>query len=100
AADTDAFRFEADEKVPGLINYTAQLARVFIPLSFFLFFYEKFNWRKHLDLVAIGLIGTSFLILFASRTQIFFIDLWIMALYLLMRRPTWGQAIKLYPESF
>src|SRR3989344_6956861 len=36
AADTDVFRFQADDEVPGLINYSAQLARLFIPLSFFL----------------------------------------------------------------
>ncbi len=95
--DPDAFRFEADEKVPGLINYTAQLARVFIPLSFFLMFWQGFSWRKHLDLVAICLVGTAFLILFASRTQIFFIDLWVMGLYLLMRKPNLKQALKFYP---
>jgi oligosaccharide repeat unit polymerase len=97
APDPDAFRFAADVKVPGLINYTAQLARIFIPLSFFLFFYEGFSWRKHWNLVLICLVGTGFLILFASRTQIFFIDLWVMALYLLMRRPNLRQALKFYP---
>lgn len=97
AEDTDVFRFEADEQVPGLINYTAQFARLFIPLSFFLFFFEGFGWRKHWDLVLLSLLGTIALILFASRTQIFFIDLWVMALYLFMRRPNWKQALKFYP---
>jgi oligosaccharide repeat unit polymerase len=97
APDPDEFRFAADEKVPGLINYAAQLARVFIPLSFFLFFKEIFNWRKHWELVVICLIGTGFLIVFASRTQIFFIDLWVMGLYLLMRKPNLKQALKFYP---
>ncbi len=97
APDPDAFRFMADEKVPGLINYLSQLARIFIPLSFFLFFLEGFTWKKHWDLVIVCFIGIFFLILFASRTQIFFIDLWIMALYLLMRRPSIVQAAKFYP---
>jgi oligosaccharide repeat unit polymerase len=97
AEDPDVFRFEADEKVPGLINYLSQLARIFIPLSFFLIFKNGFNWRKHWDLVVMCLIGTVFLILFASRTQIFFIDLWVMALYLLMRKPNFKQALKFYP---
>ncbi|OGE79824.1 MAG: hypothetical protein A2660_03255 [Candidatus Doudnabacteria bacterium RIFCSPHIGHO2_01_FULL_45_18] len=97
APDPDAFRFVADEQVPGLINYCAQLARIFIPLSFFLFFYQGFSFRKHWDMVAICLIGIWFLILFASRTQIFFIDLWVMTLYLLMRKPNWRQALKFYP---
>ena len=48
-------------------------------------------------MVAICLIGIWFLILFASRTQIFFIDLWVMTLYLLMRKPNWRQALKFYP---
>src|SRR3989338_2506295 len=51
APDPDAFRFTADESVPGLINYLSQLARIFIPLSFFVFFAEKFSWKKHWDLV-------------------------------------------------
>ncbi len=97
APDPDAFRFAADEKVPGLINYLAQLARIFIPLSFYLFFKEQFNWKKHWDLSLVCLIGTIFLTLFASRTQIFFIDLWVMALYLLMRKPNLKQALKFYP---
>jgi oligosaccharide repeat unit polymerase len=97
AADPDAFRFAADEQVPGLINYCAQLARVFIPLSFFLFFHEGFKFRKYWDLGLVSLFGVVILILFASRTQIFFIDLWVMALYLLMRRPNWKQALKFYP---
>lgn len=97
SGDPDAFRFTADENVPGLINYTAQLARIFIPLSFFLIFWQKFSWRKHTDLIIISLIGTAALILFASRTQIFFIDLWVMALYLFMRRPNIKQAFKFYP---
>ncbi|MBX4191199.1 MAG: oligosaccharide repeat unit polymerase [Candidatus Doudnabacteria bacterium] len=97
AEDPDVFRFEADEKVPGLINYLSQLARIFIPLSFFLIFKNHFSWRKYWDLTVIGVIGTVFLILFASRTQIFFIDLWIMAMYLLMRKPNLKQALKFYP---
>jgi oligosaccharide repeat unit polymerase len=97
APDSDAFRFVADEKVPGLINYTAQFARLFIPLSFFVFFYERFSFRKHWDLVLLSLIGVGALTLFASRTQIFFIDLWIMALYLIMRKPNVRQALKFYP---
>src|SRR5690606_37990758 len=97
APDPDAFRFEADEKVPGLINYGAQLARVFIPLSFFLMFWQKFSWKRHWDLVLLCLLGIISLITFASRTQIFFIDLWVMALYLFMRRPDWKQALKFYP---
>lgn len=97
ATDPDAFRFAADTAVPGLINYCAQLARVFIPLSFFLIFYEMFSWRKHWDLVVLTIIGLVCLSLFASRTQIFFIDLWVMALYLFMRRPNLKQALKFYP---
>ena len=95
--DPDAFRFAADEKVPGLINYGAQLARIFIPLSFFYMFWQGFNWRKHADLIAISVVGIVFITLFASRTQIFFVDLWIMGLYLLMRKPNWKQALKFYP---
>ncbi|HTL39495.1 MAG TPA: O-antigen polymerase [Methylomirabilota bacterium] len=97
SADPDAFRFTADEQVPGLINYCAQLARVFIPLSFFLIFYELFSWKKHWDLVLLSILGAVSLILFTSRTQIFFIDLWIMAMYLFMRKPNWKQALKFYP---
>lgn len=97
ASNPDEFRFIADEQVPGLINYSAQLSRIFIPLSFFLMFYEGFSIRKHWDLVLISVLGTICISLFASRTQIFFIDLWIMALYLLMRRPTLKQALKFYP---
>ncbi|HYE22209.1 MAG TPA: hypothetical protein VD998_01320, partial [Verrucomicrobiae bacterium] len=97
AQDTDVFRFEADEQVPGLINYSAQLARIFIPLSFFLMLYQGFSFRKHWDLILICLLGTASLVLFASRTQIFFIDLWIMALYLLMRKPDLKRALKFYP---
>ncbi|MBI2355821.1 MAG: oligosaccharide repeat unit polymerase [Candidatus Doudnabacteria bacterium] len=122
AKDPDVFRFAADEQVPGLINYSAQLARLFIPLSFYLFFIEGFNWpwrkktqprlplgrpqgnvptaayrRRHMHLVFICLIGALSLILFTSRTQIFFVDLWVMALYLLMRRPNLTQALKFYP---
>jgi hypothetical protein len=109
AADSDAFRFAADEKVPGLINYSAQFARLFIPLSFFAMFWparhalrveagsEKFSWKKYWDLILICLAGTAALTVFASRTQIFFIDLWIMALYLIMRRPNIKQALKFYP---
>ncbi len=97
ATDPDAFRFAADQNVPGLINYAAQLARVFIPLSFFLMFREMFNLKKHWDLVILCLLGTASLVLFASRTQIFFIDLWVMGLYLLMRRPNLKQALKFYP---
>ncbi len=95
--DPDAFRFLADQTVPGLINYASQLARVFIPLGFFLMFFQKFSWKKHWDLVILCLIGTLSLLLFASRTQIFFIDLWVMALYLFMRRPNLKQALKFYP---
>ena len=97
AEDTDVFRFVADEQVPGLINYTAQFSRLFIPLAFFLILYQGFNWRKHADLVVLILLGSVALTLFASRTQIFFVDLWIMAMYLLMRKPTLKQAIKFYP---
>jgi len=97
APDPDEFRFVADDQVPGLVNYAAQLARIFIPLSFFLMFAETFNWKKHWDLVVLCLLGTAGIILFASRTQIFFIDLWVMALYLLMRRPNLKQALKFYP---
>lgn len=113
AADPDVFRFVADEQVPGLINYLAQLARIFIPLCFFLIFYEHAspppgtggdrggisiaNLIKHLDLLLLILVGIVALILFASRTQIFFIDLWVMALYLFMRQPDLKQALKFYP---
>ncbi len=97
AEDPDVFRFTADDKVPGLINYTAQLARLFIPLSFFLIFREKFDWIKHFDLLLLIFTGTIMLVLFASRTQIFFIDLWVMALYLFMRKPNLKQAYKFYP---
>src|SRR3989344_3110755 len=97
APDPDAFRFEADTAVPGLINYASQLARVFIPLSFFLMFWERYNFKKHWDLSLLSLAGVISLLLFASRTQIFFIDLWIMAMYLLMRKPNLRQALKFYP---
>lgn len=97
AEDTDVFRFVADEQVPGLINYTAQFSRLFIPLSFFLIFFQKFSWRKHWDLAVLILLGSVALTLFASRTQIFFVDLWVMALYLLMRKPNLKQAVKFYP---
>ena len=97
AADSDAFRFFADEKVPGLINYSAQFARLFIPLSFYVMFQERFSFRKHWDLIIISLLGTAALTVFASRTQIFFIDLWVMALYLLIRKPGWKQALRFYP---
>lgn len=97
APDPDQFRFVADEQVPGLINYTAQLARIFIPLACFLMFWQGFSLKKHFDLIVISLIGTVFLILFASRTQIYFIDLWVMALYLFIRRPNLKQALKFYP---
>lgn len=97
SADPDVFRFTADEKVPGLINYVAQLARIFIPLSFFLMFWQGFSWKKHTDLIILSLAGTVALVLFASRTQIFFIDLWVMALYLFMRKPNLKQALKFYP---
>jgi hypothetical protein len=95
--DSDAFRFAADEKVPGLVNYCAQFARLFIPLSFFVIFWEGFAWKKHWDLVLLSVLGTAALTVFASRTQIFFIDLWVMALYLIIRKPTWKQALKFYP---
>jgi oligosaccharide repeat unit polymerase len=95
--DPDVFRFVADEKVPGLINYVAQLARLFIPLSFFLMFWEGFGLRRHWDLVLLCLVGTVTLVLFSSRTQIFFIDLWVMALYLFIRKPSIRQALKFYP---
>ncbi len=97
APNPDVFRFAADEQVPGLINYTAQLARVGIPLAFFVMFWQKFNIRKHWDLVLLCILGAISLTLFASRTQIFFIDLWVMALYFLMRKPNWRQALKFYP---
>lgn len=93
----DVFRFEADEKVPGLINYTAQLARLFIPLSFALMFWQGFAFKKHWDLIVINLLGIGALILFASRTQFFMADLWIMALYLFIRKPNLKQALKFYP---
>jgi oligosaccharide repeat unit polymerase len=95
--DPDVFRFEADEKVPGLINYSAQLARLFIPFAFFLMFWQGFNFKKHFDLILLCLVGTVSLILFASRTQIFFIDLWVMALYFLIRKPNFKQALRFYP---
>lgn len=97
SSDPDVFRFEADEKVPGLINYMAQLARLFIPLSFFLIFWENFSLKKHWDLTLLCLVGIVSIIVFASRTQIFFVDLWIMAMYLFMRKPNWSQALKFYP---
>lgn len=97
APDPDAFRFRADEQVPGLINYTAQLARLYIPLAFYLIFAQGFSWRKHSDVVLFSLIGVFFLILFASRTQIYFIDLWVMALFLFMVKPSIKQALKFYP---
>jgi len=97
APDPDVFRFEADENVPGLVNYAAQLARVFIPLAFFLMFWQKFSWKKHWDLVILCLMGIVILTAFASRTQIFFIDLWIMALYFFIRKPNWKQSLKFYP---
>lgn len=95
--DPDSFRFVADTAVPGLINYAAQLARVFIPLSFFLMFSQGYSLRRHWDLSLLSLVGVVSLLLFASRTQIFFIDLWIMAMYLIMRRPNLKQALKFYP---
>lgn len=97
AADTDVFRFQADETVPGLINYSAQLARLFIPMAFYLIFTQVFTFRKHWDLILLCLLGTAALTLFASRTQIFFIDLWVMALYLFIRKPGLKQAFKFYP---
>ncbi|HYC80114.1 MAG TPA: hypothetical protein VEC17_03740, partial [Candidatus Binatia bacterium] len=95
--DPDVFRFQADEQVPGLINYLAQLARLFIPLSFFLMFWEGFSFRKHWDLIVMCLSGIVAIILFASRTQIFFIDLIVMALYWFMRKPNLRQSLKFYP---
>ncbi|MDP4001216.1 MAG: O-antigen polymerase [bacterium] len=108
--DSDVFRFTADEEVPGLINYLSQLARIFIPLSFFIMFWpaptlhgeagrggQGFDVRKHWDLVVLCLLGTLALILFVSRTQIFFVDLWIMALYLFIRKPNLKQALKFFP---
>ncbi|MGE5297939.1 MAG: O-antigen polymerase [Acidobacteriaceae bacterium] len=97
ASDTDVFRFQADEQVPGLINYLAQLARIYIPLGFFLMFWQGFKLKKHWDLVLLSLFGTFCLTLFASRTQIFFIDLWVMAMYLFIRKPNLKQALKFYP---
>ncbi len=97
SSDPDAFRFAADTAVPGLVNYCAQLARVFIPLSFFVIFYEMFSWRKHWDLVLIIVFGALSIVLFTSRTQIFFVDLWVMGLFLLMRKPNLKQALKFYP---
>ncbi len=97
APSPDVFRFSADEKSPGLVNYAAQLARIFVPLSFFLFFYEGFSFKKHWDLCLLSLIGAVSLTLFASRTQIYMIDLWIMSLYLIMKKPNLKQALKFYP---
>lgn len=97
ARDPDEFRFRADEQVPGLINYVAQLARLYIPFAFFVMLWQGFNFRKHFDLIVVSVIGTIFLILFASRTQVYFIDLWVMALYLFMRKPNLKQAFKFYP---
>jgi hypothetical protein len=97
APSPDVFRFAADEKSPGLVNYAAQLARLFVPLSFFLFFYQGFSLKKHWDLCLLSFIGAVSLTLFASRTQIYMIDLWIMALYLIMKKPNLKQAIKFYP---
>lgn len=97
APDSDAFRFTADNAVPGLINYTAQFARLFIPLSFFVIFYEKFKLKKHWDLILMSIVGALALTLFASRTQIFFVDLWVMALFLIMRKPNLKDAAKFYP---
>ena len=97
APDTDVFRFTADDKVPGVYNYIAQFARLFIPLSFFVIFWEQFSFKKHWDLLVVSLFGAVVLILFASRTQIFFIDLIVMALYLFIRKPTLKQAAKFYP---
>ena len=45
----------------------------------------------------LAILGAACLTLFASRTQIFFIDLWVMGLYLLMRKPNFKQALKFYP---
>src|SRR5579885_1094009 len=39
ASDPDQFRFTADVQAGGVISYSAQLARVFIPLSFCLMFW-------------------------------------------------------------
>lgn len=97
AESPDVFRFAADEKVPGLINYAAQLARIFVPLIFFLIFYENFSFKKHWDLGVMAIVGAVALTLFASRTQIYMIDLWIMALYLFMKKPNLKQALKFYP---
>ena len=97
AADPDVFRFQADNQVPGLINYVAQFARLGVPLAFFLMFWQKFNWKKHWDMVLLGIFGAIAITLFASRTQIFFIDLLIMAMYWLMRKPNLRQALKFYP---
>ncbi len=97
ASNPDVFRFEADNQVPGLINYVAQFSRVGVPLAFFLMFWQKFSWKKHWDLVLLCIFGAVTITLFASRTQIFFIDLWVMALYFLMRKPNRQQALKFYP---
>ncbi len=97
APNPDVFRFSADDQVPGLINYIAQLGRLGIPLAFFLMFSERFDFKKHWDLILLCIFGAISLTLFASRTQIFFIDLWVMALYFLIRKPNWRQAIKFYP---
>lgn len=97
APNPDEFRFIADEQVPGLINYTAQFARIFIPLGFFLIFIEGFNLKKHWDICLMMFLGVISLILFTSRTQIFFVDLWVMALFLFMRKPNLKQALKFYP---
>lgn len=97
APSPDVFRFSADDKSPGLVNYVAQLARIFVPLSFFLFFHQGFSVKKHWDLILLSLAGALSLTLFASRTQIYMIDLWIMALFLFMRKPSLKQALRFYP---
>lgn len=97
AASSDEFRFWADEKVPGLINYTAQMGRIFVPLVFYYFLFEKFSIKKHWPEICILSVGVISLLLFASRTQIFFIDLWIMALYLVVKKPKFKQAVRFYP---
>ena len=45
-----------------------------------------------MDLLILTLFGAVVLTLFASRTQIFFVDLLIMAMYLFMRKPNLKQA--------